>query len=157
MPQVTAGRQILGEYMKEHTDHEYDLLEKDSDYFVNTKTRRIKRRPGTIIGERIVHTAGYIPLKTRIEQMVAAGLQLQAWRESEYPEQLDINELNDEDNFPDIKDEIEIMQDGMEAEEALMRRKPVVRRSESAADSKTRTTTKDQKIQQQEIGQENPD
>lgn len=94
----------------------------------NTKWRRKYRLPHTDVGERVVETAGYIPLKTRIENMVAAGMRLQEAREEMYPDDFTDDQLLSQldEEYPDFEqpDEISIMTKGLEAEEKLYRRKP---------------------------------
>lgn len=114
----------------------------------HTKWERRYNPPKTIVGERVVETAGYIPLKKRIENMIAAGQQLQAIREEMYPspfeEEQMINELTDDINWDD-NDEITVMQRGMEAEEKLYSRKPKPSKKETDYFNETQEKTKKRK------------
>lgn len=104
----------------------------------HTKWERRYNPPKTIVGERVVETAGYIPLKKRIENMIAAGQQLQAIREEMYPspfeEEQMLNEMTDDVDWEDT-DEITVMRKGMEAEEKLYSRKPKKTRYEERSET----------------------
>jgi len=113
--------------LKEITDeeliNEYIVQELDKDFFYNRHSLRIIEPPSLKNpGKRIVQTAGYIPLHERIENMVAAGMNLQAIKEEMYPGYMTEAELNEDDDYdPDDLDEIEIMERGERAKERLRR------------------------------------
>lgn len=89
-----------------------------------TKWKRKSEDPLENHGPSHVETAGYVPAKVKIEQMILAGQRLVDWRK----EQFDFSpEVDDDDNFVDPTrtpgyDMADAHQDMMETEERLKTR-----------------------------------
>lgn len=120
-----------------------------------TPWNRTKTILYTRVGLRKVVTAGYVPFKDRIANIIASGQALQDYREELYPDLLALRELGDDEDWEDL-DEITIMQRGEAARERIKARNRAEREKQREAKRAPKAPIQEQESEKEPKGEELP-